>query len=445
MQNINTELIFKFAKKLSNPENVKKIVKDRNNKNPKPIINIDHWNDLSIAGGYPGVLSLFITLDQNFPNDNWDLIVHDYIIAIKKSIESKGITSLSLFGGLTGVCFFIKKASKEGKRYTKILDKLNIYLIKKLQSTYFDPLEYYLKNAKPIPPHLYEAIQGLSGIGIFYLSSFDVIKKIIKLLIRITYPIRIKNKRVPGWYISNELLVFKEEKLQFPNGIFNLGLSHGIPGVLAFLSIAMIYGLDMPGQKEAIQTIAKWLKNKRKTTSNRFFWDARISFEEEISQIKPKSFKSKDAWCYGTAGVARALYLAGYALKDRDLQKFALESFISIFNSQIDEWNLLGPSFCHGISGLLMITHLMARDTKSYFLQSQVDRLTNILLSYYDTSFPFGFKHFELMKTKGFATINRADLLEGASGILLSLFSLNAKHYSWHLPFLIDYIPKSIC
>lgn len=440
------EIILCIANKMKDPASVKQTVLAPENQNPDPLMERSYWSDLSIAGGYTGVLPLYIELDRLFPDQKWDLIAHQYILKIKESIEASGLEdNLSLFGGLGGVCYYLKEASKNGSRYTKIREKLNHALIEKIPRLYFDPLKSYFKQSKSPPPYLYETIQGLSGIGIVCLShlgdpSFDVLtQNILSLFIQLTYPIQVKDVLVPGWYIEREALFLEEEREQFPHGAFNLGLSHGIPGVLAFLSIAMLLGAEYEGQREAIERIVLWLKRKRNTLSHRFFWDTQLPFEQETSKESESKIKSRDAWCYGTPGVARSLYLAGKALKDQSLSDYALEAFQSIFYSSRKEWDLPGPAMCHGIAGLLLLTHFMQKDSHSTELQERKRELKTILLSSFDQKTPFGFQDLEPMQGGGLWPVNRADLLEGATGIALTLLSLNDDRLlTWHLPFLID-------
>ena len=442
------ELVRSIAKKMRDPEFVKKVINDPKNQNPDPFVKFGHgrWNPLAIGSGYPGILPLFTELDSIFPEDRWDLVAHDYILQIVEAIKTTGITSLTMFGGLAGVCFYLRQASKNEQRYKKVLDQLDSYLVKHVRSSYLIPFRQQLEQSNPRKPAFYETIQGLSGIGIYALVNYakpdfkELVDEVIQQFTLLVQPIEINGKMVPGWYVSPEFFFLESDREVFPNGNFNLGLSHGIPGVLAFLSVSMMEGVEREKQRETIKTIAQWIQTKRKTIDSGYFWDSVISFEEETTGQSASNKKSRDAWCYGTPGVARALYLAGKALKDEAMKEFALEAFLSVFNSSREDWNLPGPTICHGIAGLLIITKLMARDTKSPQLQLEVQRLRDMLLSYYDPSSHFGFKHAELQKhqSAGYAWLEYADLLEGASGVLLTLLSLHRNDYQWHLPLLID-------
>ena len=441
------ELIKDCAMKMANPDYVKMVVSDPNNHPPNLLVKRNLWGELSIAGGYPGIMPLFIQLDQQFPNEGWGETTHQYVLKTVKTLESAESLNPSLFGGLAGICLYLRLASKGETRYQKVLSKLDSLLVNLVKETHIRLFNENLKAGLYHQPRVYETILGLSGIGIYVLFARHkeplqlLAYDIIQVLIELTKPIQVSGDWVPGWYVPSEYFFLDEQKVKHPKGNFNLGLSHGIPGVLAFLSIAMLQGIKLKGQKEAIEVLVAWIKSKRIALNDRYFWGTQVTFEDEIQGRCSPQLKSKDAWCYGTPGVARALYLAGRALRDKDTQEFAYQSFLSVFQSSQKEWGLMGPTMCHGFSGLFMMTQKMAQNTKCRKLQQRVGELREIVLSFYDSNTPFGFQHKELVKDNQASTVwvNKADVLEGATGPLLSLLSLHTDDYQWHLPFLIDF------
>jgi len=445
---LNSQHSLLIVKELSNrmkdPLTVKKTVLAKNNKNPNPTYEHSNWDDLSLDG-YPGVLLLFSQLDQLFPNEKWDAVAHNYVLEIKKSIEEHSIHSLSMFGGITGICFSIYEASRNKTRYEKLLNSLHTILLRFIEKSYFSPLKENLNSNKSSSPLLYDVIQGVSGIGNYFLKNpeeifLPVLEEILNLLVKLTGTLEVEGKKVPGWHLTTELQLNEFDAKRYPKGNFNLGLAHGIPGVLSFLAKAYHQRIIVQGHREAIQRIVEWIKKWRMKEKEIYFWDATISFEDELLEKKPShSHPARQGWCYGSPGITRSLYLAGVALNNKELVEYALESFHSVFEMNQQDWQLPGPTFCHGTSGLLMITHLMACDTNSKFLFDRVKRLEGLLLDFYKEDTPFGFKDRAPTKDKGFAEINRAGLLEGASGVLLSLLSLNfPQSLSWQTPFLID-------
>ena len=136
--------------------------------------------------------------------------------------------------------------------------------------------------------------------------------------------------------------------------------------------------------------------------------------------------------------MARSLYIAGKALQREDLKQYALEAFREIFKCPQNKWHLPGPTFCHGIAVLLTITTIMAQETHDEDLKEKVTQLEALLLGYYNEQFPFGFRDLERMRGGGYAQLDRIGILEGATGVLLSLLSVHTPSRHWRLPFLID-------
>lgn len=437
-------VVREIANRMKDPVHVKNVILATTNKNPDPLISMPYWDDLSLAGGYPGLILLFSELDRLFPDENWDEVSHHCILGLKTALEAEGIHGYSLFGGLAGICFAVQQASRGGKRYQKLLNTLNGTLLKGVQDSYLVPLKDLLQAGKPIPATYYETIQGISGVGIYYLQMLPQepflkdLEEMIRLCILLTKPLLIEGKELPGWYLPNEHQFIERDKQDYPMGNFNLGLSHGLPGIVAFMSIALLHGIKIEGQLEAIEYATNWIKRKRKTRNLAYYWDGRIPYEEEILGENRGGIHLMDAWCYGTPGVARTLYLAGQALRDEELKKFALNSYRGIFKRQRQEWRLPGPTFCHGIAGLLTITLRMAQDTQDQELIKHTETLKNFLLDYYHPEYPLGFRDFEPTLHGRYVEVDKAGLLEGVAGVLLSLLSLNTTPRMWQLPFLIN-------
>lgn len=448
-------LIKEISERLKNPEEVQaKVLRDPTPdiyKRPRP------WSGLSLSHGYPGILCLFAELDELYPDEGWDKVAHPYVVKIKAEIESAGIPNLSLFGGLAGCCLAIQQISRQKTRYQKLLNSLNDFLFKKINETYFFSLKEKIDLNLPVSPELYDPISGICGIGVYALKNLDAplaidcLHEILTVCVALTKEIKVGNHILPGWYVPRHYQFTELDKSLYPKGNYNLGIAHGIPGVLAFLSIAALAGVTIEGQMDGIQKITNWICAKKQEKDGLLWWPYHVSFEEEISEI-PQRFSPTPlhAWCYGAAGVSRVLYLAGKALQNKETQKFAEKVFCGIFK-HIDISNHFStPSFCHGLAGFLTITRLMARDTGSFELNNWIGKIEATFLQFFDRSHPFGFKDVEpLFLDQTFLNItqtqkneliefDKVGLLEGISGILLALLPIQKKKDTWTIPFLIE-------
>lgn len=347
-------------------------------------------NDLlhfSLGGGWAGLLLLYSSLDEAYPGDGWEMAGRECALKIKEEIEEEGISDYSLFGGLAGVCFALRHA----KRYGKMVEKLDDYLVDKVRS-------HVLKNlSQPLKIQEYDPISGLAGIGIYLLQAQNFL--VADILRHLTCSF------ASGWHLPADYLFLEEERERYPGGVFNLGLSHGVTGALAFFAHAGVQGVEVPGQRDLGLKIASWLESKREND----YWPPLIPFVESAPTAPPV-----DSWCYGAPGIARTLYLTGKWLGDKPMQERALDTFHAL----VKRSNLNNPAFCHGLSGLLMTTYLMAKETRSEVLHKELSRIENEILA-------FGFNDLE------------PGLLEGEAGILLSLLTLSTDNTSWTTPFLI--------
>lgn len=381
----------------------------------------------SLSTGYPGIVLLFAELDRQEPDKGWDHVVFEYISELKSQIDIHGVRNLSLYGGLAGINYSIFNASHERKRYQKLLSVLDTVLL-----TQTNKYIKELKKRKNTFEAAYDVISGLSGIGRYLLTDnkniefIKTLRELLTYLVDLNQQIKVKEYYVPGWYIDNESLHSEKERKLYPNGYFNCGLSHGIPGPLSLLSIALKAGIEVEGQREAIRTIASWLIEKKREDAYGIYWPLKISFKEEVYNIFEYPKTTKDAWCYGAPGVCRSLFLAGEALNIQEFCNIGTIGFESIFKRPFEELNIPSPTICHGISGLLQVTERMAESSGLRSFAEQKVKLIYHLIQSYNNSFPFLFQDLE-PTIEGYQGVNKPGYLEGASGIALSLLTLNSK------------------
>lgn len=401
------------------------------------------WDDLSLAAGYPSLLLLFSVLEQKGVEKS-DEIALRYAIKIKESIETRGLsTDLSLFSGVAGICFALEHASCGQPRYRRMLDALHNFLISNIKSFYLDPLYACLEKGLAVPVSLYDPIQGLCGIGRYALvnksvSGFgDICLQINQALVAFCQSKMIQGYEVPGWYLSQNDPI--NWNYTHTKGNFNLGLAHGISGVLAFFAISALQGVVVDGQKEAIDFISRWICKHAFYESGLIYWPTHVSFEDVTNQTHPqKKERSKDAWCYGVPGVSRSLFLAGKSLRDTTLMNFAKEAFLGVFSRDPTAWQLPGPALCHGIAGLMTITKAMAEEKGCEGLSENVQMLYNLLLSFYNPKSPFGFRDVEPSEKGECNEVDKVGFLDGAVGVWLALETIENRHSRWRIPLFLD-------
>ncbi|MFU1793601.1 lanthionine synthetase C family protein [Paenibacillus azoreducens] len=426
-----------IANRMKDPKEVRQIITAHGNIS---IFGEHPWRDTAFSAGYPGIILLFAELDRQSPEEGWDLIAHQYLLALQEGLQEEGYPNSSMFGGLAGIAFAAYTVSRNGTRYTRFIRNITDLIIEEVSASLKAFVSGELWPGPGISPAFYDVIMGLSGSGRYLLEiandddrAYKLVIDILKFMVKLTDPITVDGYCVPGWYVPQRYQFTEEDKEHFPKGNFNCGLAHGIPGPLVLMSKALQKGIKIDGQVEAIQRICEWLINHAKEDESGLYWPSFVSFEEETANDK-NSERSRDAWCYGTAGVARALFLAGSILKDEEISRWGIRGYDAIYSRPEKVWNLTGPTFCHGYAGLLYLTLLMAKDTQEERYEGYIERILDPLMDCYDTQAPLGYKDIEIKDG-----IDKAGILDGAAGIALVLISLNtAGESEWNYPFLIS-------
>jgi lantibiotic modifying enzyme len=175
------------------------------------------------------------------------------------------------------------------------------------------------------------------------------------------------------------------------------------------------------GHLAAIGQFAGWLVAAHGEDEAGPFWPARVAFEALGS--KPAAPEAtRTAWCYGSPGIARALFLAGRALGDEPLCELALRAARALVPAGGAGPGLESPTVCHGQAGLLQFLLRMAWDTGDGRLARGAANLSAQLAAGFDESAPFGYRDVERDGERAIA-LDKAGVLTGAAGVGLALAS----------------------
>jgi hypothetical protein len=130
----------------------------------------------------------------------------------------------------------------------------------------------------------------------------------------------------------------------------------------------------------------------------------------------------RDAWCYGTPGAARALFLAGRTLDRSDLRNLAIEAMAAVYRRPVERRGIDSPTFCHGVAGLLQITLRFHHDTGLPLFAEAASALTRQILDAAEPDRPMGIANMEPGDNK----VDQPGVLDGAAGVSLALLSASS-------------------
>jgi lantibiotic modifying enzyme len=195
----------------------------------------------------------------------------------------------------------------------------------------------------------------------------------------------------------------------------NLGVAHGIPGILLILCKSYESGLYVQDQLETIKYLSEFISKNCVKDSHDIFWEAQI-----ISGMdQDKTVPSRDAWCYGTPGVAYSLLIAAKILNNDEMRNLAIDS-MKLSLKKLRE--VISPTFCHGLSGLCCLARKFYEYTNDIFFYEMYMKLLDHILELYSDQYPFGFQDTEIEKGQ-IVDKDEIGLLTGTSGVILTILS----------------------
>lgn len=343
---------------------------------------------------------------------------------------------ISLFNGLSDVGLALYIFNKNTGYYEKFLQSIN-QLVDEWTKFYINE---YIEKTNELKVFHYDAVYGLSGVG-NYLLLFDnkysnSLKKILNYLLVLSDEHIFNGSKVPNWHIKSENQIRDDEKLLFPSGNLNFGLSHGMAGPLVLLSKALHAGQETEGQLEAIKKIIN-IYDEFKFRDNKgiFFWPTQLDFDDYTHKVVRTDYSRRASWCYGNIGISRALYMASSYIGDAETKDSALQNIERISLLPKEELYLMSPILCHGYAGLLSILNITYKETKSNAVKLGMMNILEVLLNCYKEESVFGFENVEISVNGEEITVSENSFLEGTTGIVLTLISMLKKetNYENHL------------
>lgn len=250
----------------------------------------------------------------------------------------------SLYHGAPALEFVLRCAGREVG--THIIEAVDHVVANRLAAA----SERRQSGARPSSAE-FDLISGLTGLGALLLMrgpNAPGLAEILSYLVDLAQPIQREGWQLPGWW--SETGIGTQAAL---GEHANNGVAHGAAGPLALLAIAARDGADVPGQREAIDIYARWLE-----TYGRFYWIT----VEQVPDPGPAE-PTRPSWCYGVAGIARALQQAGIAAHNETRRAAAEESILSALAEPRVRDLTRDAGLCHGWAGLLTVVRAIAGDS----------------------------------------------------------------------------------
>ena len=301
--------------------------------------NLDPGADPGVAGGTTGLALFYAYLGAETGNEKWTALADRFM---EHSIDALSERPLlpDFYEGFTGIAWAINhlqgilfEPDDDGD------DPIGDSLVQVLQ--------------RPYARGHFDVIGGLAGYGIYAFHALPrpAARRALELLVQRLVEI---GEPVDGgfsWFTPPEVFPdwLREKE---PDGQYNLGVSHGLAGVISVLGMCAAAGIMSADQRATLDRAVEWLLAQKQQGKS---W----CFANSVVKGRPAR-RDRLAWCYGDPGIAAALFTAARHCGHAGWEAVALDVARTAARRPMDpkDSEIVDAALCHGSVGL---AHLFNR------------------------------------------------------------------------------------
>lgn len=226
------------------------------------------------------------------------------------------------------------------------------------------------------------------------------------------------------------------------NNSINIGLAHGIPSVLVFLTKLHSLGFKNPLIKIMIIGIINLLLFVKNDNNEISSYGDEIVIDEKINSIICKVKISRLGWCYGDIGISYSIYFAGLIMGNelwkgeatKIIKKACRRGLSDSGITHFNDYSFFDVAFCHGISGITYVLKRMScwiddKEIKNRLIywENELLKNTNTFLNIKDDIYyPYD------KQDKNYTYIvDKENFLSGITGTGLVIQSILYNRFEW--------------
>jgi lantibiotic modifying enzyme len=301
-------------------------------------------DDASLAHGRAGLAILYTYLARGTRADGAAEAAGEFLDEAAEALADVTMPP-SLYSGFTGVAWaaaHVRRGVKNGDddAHAEIDAALREYLERSPWTDDFD------------------LVSGLVGIGVYAIERLPR-RSARALLTRVVDRLGDTAERTTAgitWLTRPELLPPRQREA-CPRGFYNLGVAHGVPGVIALLGGASAAGVRPGTTRRLLAGAVGWLR------AHRVPGRAASMFPHWTGAGVP-SGRTRSAWCYGDPGIAAALLAAARGARSASLRREALAIARRAAARPPGESGIRDAGLCHGAAGLGHLFNRMHQATR---------------------------------------------------------------------------------
>jgi hypothetical protein len=229
--------------------------------------------------------------------------------------------------------------------------------------------------------------------------------------------IAVRDAQGLSWFTPPSLLWDKALELA-PDGLYNLGVAHGVPGVVGLLAELCTAGVEVERARRMLAGVVPWLLAQELGGD-----DADAALFPWICGPGVARKPARLAWCYGDAGLAAVLCHAAQAAGEPAWEAAARRIAHAAARRPMDDCGVVDAGLCHGSAGLAHIFNRLGQATGDAGLESAARAWFGHVLDFRRPGEGIGgYRTWEPETLDGeFLWLQRPGFLSGAAGVGLAL------------------------
>jgi hypothetical protein len=331
---------------------------------------------------------------------------------------------LSLYGGLAGIGWTVAHLTGGDDA----ADDTNF-------SALDAALRYQLDVAPADQRVPYDLVSGVVGWGSYALQRLPspTARQLLKLAIDRLAQLAVPQIDGIAWLTPASVLP-GDQQHEFPEGYLNLGVAHGVPGVIGLLSRAIAKGVAANAALSLLTPAVEWLLAQQLPAQELG------AFGYYAAPGKRASDVSRLGWCYGDLGNSLVIAHAAAVTGNQDWRSAARRLAMRAARRTAVTSGVQDAGLCHGTAGN---AHLFNR----LFQHFGDDELHAAAVHWFARTFSFegrgggvgGYAAWLHRGAAGPGWVDDPGLLEGAAGVALALLAATTEvEPAWDAMLLAD-------
>ncbi len=400
---------------------------------PTPLVEEMTGPSLAVGQGGPALLLAYLAAEPTVDAGSDHLAVE----RLEKVLEGAETASLppNLYGGVAGVAWTLEHLGPRLFAADEEDSNGDIDLL-------------LIEHLSKVPwVEDYDVVSGLVGYGVYALERLPR-PTAATLLEKVIDHLEAWAESTPQGitWLSRPHLLWEETAALFPEGCYNLGLAHGVPGIVALLGQNVAAGVAVDRARPLLEGAVSWLLAQRLPEDSPSAYTDLIGPDGMAARGEAPR-PSRLAWCYGDAGVAVALLGAAIGAERADWRRAALDIARGAARRSKEQARVKDAGLCHGAAGLAHLFNRMYQATGEPWLKDTALRWIRETLELRDPSVAAGgFASWEPDSPGGdFSAVPRTGLLTGSSGIALALLAaVSHQEPTWDRVLLSAVPPRAV-